>query len=481
MNKTGMRTVQPLVLPAIAGLVLALVGGCAGHKKKTDAILQSYRAGQMDAALAQVEEAVADSNEKDELIWLLEAGAVARAAGDYELSNDYFDRADAIYSDYRMEAEVSLSDEAAATITNQAELPYRGRTYDGIMLNTYKALNYMALGEPEAARVELNRAYHRQREAVAANAARIEKAREEAEEEGYNVEEAKQDPKLSSQLEAEYGELLQERAEGEFAAYTNYVNPFSEFVQAVFFASAAQDASDLERARLSMERVGAMAAHNRYLAEDVALWSQIANGRPVPPLTYVLFETGTAPHRTTIRIDIPLFVLGKYSGGVDYAGAAFPKLKDNDQHLHPLNVTGPGGGRPTAVLASMDRVIKQDFKNEFPVILTKTLVSTAVKATAAWGLNQATKGSGLVNVLTRVGTSAYQVANNRADERTWRTLPKQFEYTRFPTPDNGMIGIYDPNTGDEYPVELNSEGVNVVWVKSTSTTVPLQVSHFTLP
>jgi len=25
-----------------------------------------------------------------------------------------------------------------------------------------------------------------------------------------------------------------------------------------------------------------------------ALWSQIANGRPVPPLTYVLFETGTA-------------------------------------------------------------------------------------------------------------------------------------------------------------------------------------------
>jgi len=41
-----------------------------------------------------------------------------------------------------------ISNEAGALLSNQANLPYEGRAYDGIMLNTYKALNYLQLGEP---------------------------------------------------------------------------------------------------------------------------------------------------------------------------------------------------------------------------------------------------------------------------------------------------------------------------------------------
>lgn len=44
------------------------------------------------------------------------------------------------------------------------------------MLNTYKALNYLQLGEPTKARVEFNRVLQRQEEAVELNKARVEKA-----------------------------------------------------------------------------------------------------------------------------------------------------------------------------------------------------------------------------------------------------------------------------------------------------------------
>jgi len=55
-----------------------------------------------------------------------------------------------------------------------------GYAYDKVMMNAYKALNYIQLGDRDAARVELNRALQRQRDAVADNAKRIEAAQEEA-------------------------------------------------------------------------------------------------------------------------------------------------------------------------------------------------------------------------------------------------------------------------------------------------------------
>ena len=74
---------------------------------------------------------------------------------------------------------VSVSREALATVTNLKNLPYEGFAYDKIMMNTYKALNYLELGDFERARVELNRAYERQKDAIHINSKRIEKALDE--------------------------------------------------------------------------------------------------------------------------------------------------------------------------------------------------------------------------------------------------------------------------------------------------------------
>ena len=53
-------------------------------------------------------------------------------------------------------------------------------------------------------------------------------------------------------------------------------------------------------------------------------------------------------------------------------------------------VTTPPGitNETTVPLASMDSVVGQAFKNEPPTIITKTLISTAVKAAAAYGVNK---------------------------------------------------------------------------------------------
>ncbi len=56
--------------------------------------------------------------------------------------------------EYNQKAKIRVGQEVAALMSNQANLDYEGRSYDGIMLNTYRALNYLAMGDTERARPE---------------------------------------------------------------------------------------------------------------------------------------------------------------------------------------------------------------------------------------------------------------------------------------------------------------------------------------
>ncbi len=125
--------------------------------------------------------AAKNANNKNTVLWRLEQGATLRANGQYEDSNQAFDAAQQKMDDYARQAKVRLGQETGALFSNQAQLDYEGRAYDaGIMLNTYRALNYLALGEPDKARPELIRAYQRQQDAVQDNQKRLERVQEEA-------------------------------------------------------------------------------------------------------------------------------------------------------------------------------------------------------------------------------------------------------------------------------------------------------------
>src|SRR5205823_68691 len=93
-------------------------------------------------------------------------GACQRAADELPESTRAFDRAEEIIAKYDQQPDISLSRETLAALTNLTTLDYKGYCYDRIMMNVYKALNYMQVGDLENARVELRRAYEQQRAAV---------------------------------------------------------------------------------------------------------------------------------------------------------------------------------------------------------------------------------------------------------------------------------------------------------------------------
>ena len=534
--------IQPLIITTVLGV---LATGCRTYQQQNKAISYWQRGDLTNAVVLATKMANTKTNSVDAVIWRLEQAAVLRANGQYDDSNKAFDQAQEKIDDYAQKAKVSVSHEAGALLSNQANLAYKGRAYDGIMLNTYKALNYLALGEADKARPEIFRAYQRQQDAVEENKKRIEKSQAAL----SNQEQANRETVEKIQNDSKFQNTINSAASGldNLKPYADYVNPFTVYLDGLYFMANAADPSDLERAHKSFERVSTLLNDNAYIKQDLAAVDNLINGKPLTSTTYIIFETGCAPVRDQIRIDIPTFW-----PQLPYLGAAFPTLKFQNNYIPSLTVTvnnpvvmtndivatvtntvtatndivttvtntvtptndivttvtntvimtndvvatithrvaTPGDTNATTEpLASMDCVIGLDFRNELPTIITKTLISTTIKATATHFAWEATRhkradgtldDGGIAGLLVLTGATIWSAANNIADERTWTTLPKEFQFCRIYTPPDRKIVLETPDGIQKIPVTIADGTINIIYVKSIGTATPLLVSQMKL-
>ncbi|HUJ10571.1 MAG TPA: hypothetical protein VL171_11150 [Verrucomicrobiae bacterium] len=467
-----MTKVQHLVLALIAVASVAIFGtGCQTYKSQAKTMTGAWAMGNAPQAAAEFGKQADKCGKSDLVVWQLEAGAAYRAAGDFTNSNRHFDSAAAQIDAFEEQAKTKAGLEAMSVMTEQQNLPYQGRSYDKIMLYTYKALNYLALGETEKARPEIIHAYQCQQDAVEDNKRRIERS-QEAEQNSKNretIEKVKADPKCAQNLEGATKDL-----EG-FKFYANYVNPFTVYLDGLYFLYNGTGESDLERARKSLNRVKENVGDNGFIDADIKLAESAGNGQPPSPCTYVIFETGRAASRDQIRIDIPIFVTK-----VPYVGAAFPKLAFHNDYATELTVNAGEIQEKTATVANMDSIVALDFKNEWPVILSKTVISTVAKGVAAYvAIDAAERQGGLPGVLAKAAVMATLASVNIADTRSWTTLPKEFQIARIATPPDRKLLLSTPGSA---PVEvaLMDGTINVIYAKSINPQLPLLVNQFTL-
>ncbi len=458
---------------ALWGLALLLTGGCRTYDQQIGAIRSAYRTGAYGPAAEMATARLSgERGGRDELLWSLETGVLLRSAGRWDESARVFDCADRLYERNQAAAKIRVASEGLALVTNPAKLPYAGRSYDGIMISVYQALDALRRGDRDAARVYINRSYERQQAAVAEHAAKIEK--EQAEIRGdANVSQTMQSPAFTSALAG-----LESPSDG-LAAYADYVNPFAVYLDGLYHWSAGADASDGQRAQKCFERVLAFAPDNPYVREDferARKGAQPSEGDGA--VCYVLFETGLAPSRRAIRIDVPIIV-----SRVSYVGISFPCLQMNDAFVPELAVETDKGLVPTRRVASMDAVVATDFKNELPSIIAHATASAVAKAAAAYAINTAMKEAGAndgFQLLTQALTAGYQIVMNVADTRTWNTLPKEFQVCKTPIPADRRLTLTVPGSGWRQELTLNEGRVIVVWVKAVDQPYQMSVSQFAL-
>jgi len=139
--------------PASRWLAVAcvLLVACSSYVRRSTAIRGLLVTGQYDAALDEIS-GISGSNSL--LLLLYEQGMVLHCKGDYAASNLAFERSEAVLDELYTR---SITRGIASLAVSETIEQYRGDPFEAVLVNYYKTMNYLALGEIEDAMVECRR------------------------------------------------------------------------------------------------------------------------------------------------------------------------------------------------------------------------------------------------------------------------------------------------------------------------------------
>jgi len=462
------RTIGPL-------LPLVWLCGCStfvSSRAQKEDLVAAYQAGNYAAAAAiATERATAREDTGDELMWRLEEGSVKFAAGDADGSLAAFERAEALIADHEQRAVVNLREGAAestAVLLNPNVLPYTGNYADKIMLNTLKAMAYLARGELTGAGVELRRADERQREAKTRYEAEIAAAEQQAREHRISA------PELiagSPELQSVNTDL--DRAAG--TVFGEYVNPLTTYLSAFNYLWQNNPGEAL----VDFQNLLKMQPDHPTLRRDcVSCLAALGSSPPpeqagVKPWPYplhdriclVVVENGLAPARRQQTIHLPL------PPPVGYTGIAIPVPEYFPRNATPITIRNPSARKriaPTPI-ADLDGIFARAYRMELPLIITRLAVATTVKEGANIAAMYAVREQHpAVQIGTLVGTSLYRLATNRADLRSWQCLPGEYRVGHLPLPADGRLEV----NGCEVRLPPTTRRA-VLWIRILPTSPPL--------
>lgn len=424
-------------LTALA-VILAL-SGCATYSKSFAVIEHQLAGQQYDDALKTIEDQ--SKNKKDRVLYLLNKGMVLRMKRDFTASNESLEAAkqemERLYA-------ASVSENALSFVVNDATVSYAGDDYEQVLVHLYMALNYLELGERNEARVEALQVDVKLREIAEKMPAS--KFTEDA---------------LSRYLAGMIYEELGEWSDA-MISYRKAYEAYKKYQENFSVAMPAMLKHDLVRLA---QREGLTDELAKYQKEfDIAAEKKkAAKAEPQGELVFIL-NNGLAPIKREE-------VIGTWAPGpsvvVDASkrpvrplpprraaqavtestappvlvNIALPYYESRPKRITSARISASGLQADTQVMEDIDAIARASLKSRMPAItaravaraISKGVIQESVDKTSQQGDDAAVKLIG--SLLVRVAA----IATERADTRSWLTLPANVQLARLPLP----TGSYD--------------------------------------
>jgi uncharacterized protein len=135
------------------GIVLLLVSSCISYYAKYEKFNTRFEQGDLEGADAILASDKKGPTSKSHLLYYLNRGVVNSYMGNYKASNDFFEQA---YNISEVQT-ASAVDVSLSFLLNPKVMEYHGETFEVLLVNYYKALNYLKLGQYDEALVECKR------------------------------------------------------------------------------------------------------------------------------------------------------------------------------------------------------------------------------------------------------------------------------------------------------------------------------------
>lgn len=135
-------------------MVLIMLSACAPtYYQRNYNFNSEFQNGDLRKALETLQADAGQAESRSRFIYFVNNGLLLSILGEYEQSNEYFEKAFLFGEDYH----VNYIYEAASYFTNPMVTVYRGEDHEHLMLLYFKAINFLKMNRPEEALVECRR------------------------------------------------------------------------------------------------------------------------------------------------------------------------------------------------------------------------------------------------------------------------------------------------------------------------------------
>ena len=386
----------------------AALTGCASmqsHDKLASDVQSAGRTGGIPAALAQLEASAKSEDDKTALLYNLERGELLRMDRRYEDSTNAFLLADIKVKEWEETAKTDpskLMGTVGAALISERLKNYEGQDYEKVWLTTRLAMNRVALGDFENARVDIKRTH--EREAIIAEFRSKETLAAE--------EEAKSKGAAAGGKELN-GYPVETLNDPEVLALKNgYQNALSHYLAGFMYEVLGESGLAAPGYRKAIElkpETGVLEEGLRGLDNRTSFtWKRRQR------MTDVLFvvEAGDAPARKPKAFTIPV----PTGRGMVTASISYPVIEPSTD---PLLTTLSAAGTDLKLekVVDVNVMARRALKDEMPGMVLRGVTRAIAKGVMQKELQ---KGGGLVGGLIGAVASA---ATEVADDRMWRMLP----------------------------------------------------------
>lgn len=420
-----MPSVPATIRNTAALLLAAMLCGCAtfrSYDAELNHAINLAAGGNVGGAINFLKHT--NKRGRKDLLYYFELGELERLRNRYEESRKAWMEADARVRAWESAAAANpekLAGNVTSVLLNDKARPYDGHDYEKVTLTTRLALNHLARGDFDAARVDIKRTHEREAVIAALRERELRKTEEEARKRG-----------VQTSFKELNGYPVQSIDNPEVNALRNsYQSAFSHYLAGFVYEALGEPSLAAAGYRQAIEL-----RPNQPLLEQALAGLDARAGAGDGGYTDVLFvvESGTAPARKSQQFNLPF----PQRNRMLIVPVSFPVIAPAQPAYMPAQLQIEGEN-PIDVVAvtSIDLMARKALQEEMPGILLRGIIRSTAKALAQ---SQAGKNdeSGLAALAIAIGS----MITESADERGWRSLPAQIAIARARIPSGThMVGL----------------------------------------
>ncbi len=374
-------------LPCVAVCLTA----CATFSDTIQSTERGLAQQQPKAALAAYEKVKPAAS--DRVLYLMNKGMLLRMSGDYAESTRTLEQAKQGIEELRA---LSLREQALSIAVNDATKSFIGEDFERVMVNNYLALNYLEGGQLDAARVE----------ALQVDLLLREKAQKIAAASPY-----------AEDAFARYLSGIVYEDEGEWSdamiAYRKAYEAYKKQLKS--FSVAMPETLKHDLIRLADRKIDQTLSEAELLDRGEIILTVHAGLAPIKRE-----RSTTVPNPATGRI----------------LRIALPQYRSRAQPLAYASLSSDSASAKTSRVENIDAIAVKTLDAEMPLITARAIARMAAKDTVAAAAGSGgSSGNSSANTTAALFGLAVNVAGvltERADTRSWFTLPGEIHLARLP-------------------------------------------------